>query len=186
MFLPPDGDLPPIPYVFGYGSLIWRPGFTHAGAQPALLRGAHRALCVYSHRYRGTPERPGLVFGLRNGGSCHGMAFAIPEADWKEVRAYLWDRELVSGVYRPALRKLILSDGATVDALAFLADPHHEQYAGGLTVEDEARFVRQGMGAMGPNTDYVLNTAQHLAELGLRDARLAALSALLTAEKLPS
>ena len=66
----------PLRWVFGYGSLIWRPGFPFVRSEPALLSGAHRRLCIYSHRHRGTPERPGLVFGLVRGGSCRGMGVA--------------------------------------------------------------------------------------------------------------
>ena len=176
MLLPVDGDIPPIPYVFGYGSLIWRPGFDHAGAFQARLHGAHRCLCVFSHRYRGTAETPGLVFGLSDGGSCQGMVFAIRPEDWPEVRAYLWDRELVSGVYRPALRRVTLASGEIVPALAFLADPEHVQYAGQLDFEAQLRFIRQGYGEMGPNSDYVVNTARHLAEMGIRDRVLERLS----------
>lgn len=172
MYLPVDGEIPPISHVFGYGSLIWRPGFEHAGAEAALLHGAHRCLCIFSHRYRGTRDRPGLVFGLSRGGSCHGMAFSIPPVSWPEVRAYLWDRELISGVYRPALRQVHLASGTVVAGLAFLADPRHEQYAGQLGIAEQLRFIRQGHGDMGPNADYVLNTARHLSEMGIRDRQL--------------
>lgn len=172
MLLPVDTDMPPVSHVFGYGSLIWRPGFVHDGAEPALLRGAHRCLCVFSHRYRGTSERPGLVFGLANGGSCHGMVFKIPPANWEEVRAYLWDREMVTGVYRPAIRRVSLSGGRSVEALVFLADPTHVQYAGQLDLDAQLRFIRQGHGQMGPNTDYVINTAKQLEEMGIRDRGL--------------
>lgn len=169
MFLPIDGDIPPIPYVFGYGSLIWKPGFDHGGAFPALLYGAHRCLCVFSHRYRGTAEKPGLVFGLANGGSCHGMVFAIRPETWPEVKAYLWDREMVTGVYRPAVRKVRLASGETVRALVFLADTAHAQYAGLLEREEQLKFIRKACGSMGPNTDYVINTVRHLAEMGIKD-----------------
>ena len=172
MLLPVDADTPPVSYVFGYGSLIWRPGFDHEGASPALLRGAHRCLCVFSHRYRGTSERPGLVFGLANGGSCHGMVFKIPTQDWQQVRAYLWDRELINGVYRPTVRRVRLADGRMVDALVFLADPEHAQYAGHLDLDAQLRFIRQGHGSAGPNTDYVINTARHLEEMGVKDHQL--------------
>ncbi len=181
MLLPIDGDVLPIPYVFGYGSLIWRPGFDHGGSFPALLYGAHRCLCVFSHRYRGTKETPGLVFGLADGGSCHGMVFAIRPETWPEVRAYLWDREMVTGVYRPAIRKVRLGDGRTVDALVFLADPDHAQFAGQLDLETQLRFIRQGHGEMGPNADYVVNTARHLAEMGIWDHRLERISRALGA-----
>lgn len=172
MLLPVDGDTPPISHVFGYGSLIWRPGFDHGGAEPAVLHGAHRCLCVYSHRYRGTAARPGLVFGLAAGGSCRGMAYAIRPETWPEVRAYLWEREMVTGVYRPAQRKVRLVSGKTVNALVFLANATHEQYAGLLETEDQLRFIREAQGSMGPNIDYVLNTARHLAELGIKDRQL--------------
>lgn len=185
MFLSPHGDIPPVPYVFAYGSLIWRPGFTHLGSEPALLRGAHRSLCVYSHHYRGTPERPGLVFGLKQGGACHGMAFAIDPHVWSEVRAYLWERELVSGVYRPALRSVRLASGRAVPALTFIANPHHVQYAGILSIDDQIRLVRQGVGTMGPNVDYVLQTASHLVEMGITDRTLSQLSRALQAQHHP-
>lgn len=173
MLLPIEGDTPPVSHVFGYGSLIWRPGFAHLGAEPGLLRGAHRDLCVFSHRYRGTAERPGLVFGLAHGGSCHGMVFTIDPENWDEVRAYLWDRELVSGVYRPSIRRIRLSGGRDVEALVFLADPNHVQYAGHLDLDAQLRFIRQGHGQMGPNSEYVLNTGRHLTEMGIEDTKLA-------------
>ncbi len=172
MLLPVDGDIPPISHVFGYGSLIWRPGFDHGGAEPALLYGVHRCLCVFSHRYRGTAARPGLVFGLANGGSCRGMAYALRPETWPEVRDYLWDREMVTGVYRPALRKLRLATGRTVAALVFLADTGHAQYAGLLETEEQLRFIRQARGEKGPNADYVLNTARRLDEMGIKDRQL--------------
>lgn len=179
MLLPADAELPPVTHVFGYGSLIWRPGFDHEGAEPALLRGAHRCLCVFSHRYRGTSARPGLVFGLANGGSCKGMAFAIPPTRWREIRDYLWDREMVTGVYRPAIRTVNLSGGRRVDALVFLADPRHAQYAGHLDLEAQLQFIKRASGQMGPNSEYVLNTARHLADMGIKDHGLERLSAAL-------
>src|SRR5512147_814033 len=100
------------PYVFGYGSLIWNPGFTFLRSERALLHGAHRSLSVYSHRHRGTPEQPGLVFGLSRGGSCVGMAFEVAPDKWDGVFAYLQDREQDRGVYREAWRKVTLGDGA--------------------------------------------------------------------------
>ena len=86
-------------WLFGYGSLMWNPGFPHRVAEPALLHGWHRSFCIYSHRYRGTPERPGLVLGLDRGGSCRGMAFRVGAAHAAEALHYLWEREMVGGVY---------------------------------------------------------------------------------------
>ena len=86
-------------WIFGYGSLMWNPGFAHCGAEPALLRGWHRSFCVYSHRYRGTPERPGLVLGLDRGGACRGVALRIPADAARDAVGYLWEREMIGGVY---------------------------------------------------------------------------------------
>ncbi|WP_196260655.1 gamma-glutamylcyclotransferase [Pelagibacterium limicola] len=168
-----------IPWIFGYGSLIWSPGFAYVRAERALLRGAHRRLCILSHRHRGTPERPGLVFGLEKGGACVGRAFRVAPENWPEVREYLREREQVTGVYREAIRTVALAGGGSVTALVFLADPRHPQYAGRLSLEDQLAYVRGARGASGPNEDYVLNTAEHLAELGIVDRQVLALSAML-------
>jgi cation transport protein ChaC len=169
-------------WVFGYGSLIWNPGFAHVSAQQGLLRGAHRSLAIVSHYHRGTVEVPGLVFGLVRGGSCRGMVFEVADSDWAAVRAYLQEREQVTAVYRDAMRPVRLADGRTISALAFLVDQHHEQFAGTLSLDEQVAMVRQGVGLSGRNIDYVLNTARHLAELGIRDRPLMALAALLEQE----
>ena len=87
-------------YVFAYGSLMWDPGFRFVERRRGLLRGYHRAFCIYSHHYRGTPQNPGLVLGLAPGGACRGIVYRVAPADDKEVRAYLWEREIGNdGVY---------------------------------------------------------------------------------------
>lgn len=166
-------------WVFGYGSLIWNPGFAHISSQQGLLRGAHRSLSIVSHYHRGTVEVPGLVFGLARGGSCRGMVFEVADSDWATVRAYLHEREQVTAVYRDAMRPVRLADGRTVSALAFLVDQRHEQFAGNLSLEQQLAMVRAGVGLSGRNVDYVLNTARHLNELGIRDRQLMALAELL-------
>lgn len=170
-------------WVFGYGSLIWNPGFPHVSAQQGLLRGAHRSLSIVSHHHRGTVERPGLVFGLTRGGSCRGMVFEVAGDDWPAVYAYLQEREQVTSVYRDVLRPVRLADGRTVSALAFLVDERHEQFAGHLDLEQQLAMVRAGVGLSGRNVDYVLNTYRHLQELGIRDRQLMALAALLAADE---
>lgn len=159
-------------WVFGYGSLIWRPGFPFIRQMPALLNGAHRSLCIYSHRHRGTESQPGLVFGLVRGGSCRGMGFEVEDRLWPEVVDYLRERELDKGVYREALRLIRVSDVGPVDALAFLVDETHTQYAGRLQVAEQVRLVRQGVGESGPNVEYVLETARILGAMGIRDRYL--------------
>ena len=164
----PDGSY----WVFGYGSLIWNPGFSFLSAQLGLLRGAHRSLSIVSHHHRGTRDVPGLVFGLTRGGSCRGMVFEVGQAAWNDVRAYLDARELVTSVYRDVWRPVTLADGRRVSALAYVVDEAHEQFAGQLAVEQQLAMIRAGVGISGRNIDYVLNTAQHLAQLGIRDRSL--------------
>lgn len=169
-------------WVFGYGSLIWNPGFAHVSAQQGLLKGAHRSLSIISHHHRGTVEQPGLVFGLTRGGSCRGMAFEVASDDWDNVRAYLQEREQVTLVYRDVMRPVHLADGRSVSALAFLVDERHEQFAGHLDLEQQLAMVRAGVGLSGRNVDYVLNTARHLASLGIRDRQLMALADILASD----
>ncbi len=169
----------PNPYVFGYGSLIWNPGFPFLVSAKARLRGAHRSLSVYSYRHRGTADRPGLVFGLSRGGSCVGVAFEVEARRWDDVFAYLQAREQDRGVYREAWRPVTLADGREVRALTYMVDERHLQYAGHLSIERQIELVRSASGESGPNTDYVRNTARHLLALGIHDRMLAALVAAL-------
>lgn len=164
-------------WVFGYGSLMWRPGFAHTETRTARLHGYRRALCVYSHVHRGTPVRPGLVLGLDRGGSCLGLAFRVPGELEEEVVAYLRGRELVTNVYRERRVGVRLADGARVSALTYVIDRAHDQYAGALDVGRAAEHVRGAAGQSGPNEDYVLNTVAHLRALGIRDHWLEAVAA---------
>ena len=167
-------------WVFGYGSLMWRPGFPHADTVPARLAGAHRSLCVYSWVHRGTQNRPGLVLGLDRGGACRGLAFRVAPGDWDAVVAYLRAREQVTAVYLEHARPVTLvGDGQErrVTALTYVVDRRHAQYAGRLSHDDRVRIVRQGRGQSGPNADYVRNTVAHLEELGIHDAELSAIGA---------
>ncbi|MDI6027743.1 gamma-glutamylcyclotransferase [Corticibacterium sp. UT-5YL-CI-8] len=156
-------------WVFGYGSLMWRPGFAHVETHRARLFGFRRALCIHSHIYRGTPERPGLVMGLDRGGSCVGLAFRVPEELRDEVVGYLRERELVTSVYLERTLPLKLANGTIVPAICYVADIHHEQYAGHLDPVDAAAIVSGAVGQSGPNEEYVLNTLEHLRALGIRD-----------------
>ena len=161
-------------WVFGYGSLMWRPGFHFLERVPARLIGLHRALCVYSFVHRGTPERPGLVLGLDRGGMCRGIAFRVAAAAREKTVAYLRAREQVTTVYLETLRRIELGEEARrqVRALCFIVDRSHVQYAGRLTLSECVHHVRQGHGSSGPNRDYVLETVQALEALGYRETDL--------------
>ncbi|MBD8067079.1 gamma-glutamylcyclotransferase [Devosia sp. PTR5] len=169
-------------WVFGYGSLIWNPGFPFRSAQLGLLRGAHRSLSIISHHHRGTVERPGLVFGLARGGACRGMAFEVTDADWSGVFDYLQAREQVTMVYRNVVRPVRLDDGRSVMALTYVIDERHEQFAGRLSLEEQVEMVREARGLSGRNVDYVVNTVRHLEQLGIHDAGLVALVEALETE----
>jgi len=159
-------------WIFGYGSLMWRPGFAFVESQIATVLGYHRALCVYSHVHRGTPEKPGLVLGLDRGGSCKGIAFCVSASAAEATVAYLREREQVTSVYRELHLQARLADGRRVTALSYAADRCHGQYAGRLERAELERLVLQGRGASGANHEYVRNTQTHLAQLGIRDATL--------------
>jgi glutathione-specific gamma-glutamylcyclotransferase len=171
------GDL----WVFGYGSLMWRPGFAFIEQVPARLVGEHRALCVYSFVHRGTPEKPGLVLGLDRGGACRGVAFRVTEKDRAETIAYLRAREQVTSVYREVTRSVWLENlpQQRVSALTYVVDRGHVQYAGRLTLAEQLRFVRQGHGQSGANRDYVIATVKAIEAEGFRDAQLHQLALML-------
>jgi cation transport protein ChaC len=164
------GDL----WVFGYGSLMWRPGFDVVERVPARLIGLHRALCVFSFVHRGTPEKPGLVLGLDRGGMCRGIAFRVAAAKREKTIAYLRDREQVTSVYVETVRRIELEDPARrqVRALTYVVDRGHVQYAGRLSVEHSVHYVRQGHGRSGQNRDYVIETVRALEALGYRETDL--------------
>ena len=161
-------------WVFGYGSLMWRPGFAHIERVPARLVGLHRALCVFSFVHRGTPERPGLVLGLDRGGMCRGIAYRVAAAARAETVAYLRAREQVTGVYVETFRQIELEDHARrrMRALCYIVDRSHVQYAGRLTLAESLHHVRQGHGKSGPNKDYVVETVRALEALGYREGEL--------------
>jgi glutathione-specific gamma-glutamylcyclotransferase len=161
-------------WVFGYGSLMWRPGFEFLESAPARLIGLHRALCVYSFVHRGTPEKPGLVLGLDRGGACRGMAFRVAPAARAATIDYLRAREQVTSVYIETWRMITVwgNPERRVRALAFCVDRGHTQYAGRLSLDRQLHLVREGHGRSGINRDYVLSTVEALEALGCYDREL--------------
>lgn len=161
-------------WVFGYGSLIWEPGFEYSEAHLGDLAGYARTFCMWSIHHRGTPESPGLVLALDEhpGASCRGLAFRVKQGHEEKTLAYLRERELISSAYLEKVLPVALHDGRTVDAVTYVVDSAHVQYCGGLDLEKQARTIAGARGGRGPNTEYLFNTVAHLRELGISDPDL--------------
>lgn len=159
-------------WVFGYGSLMWRPGFPFAERRAATLHGRRRAFCIYSVHHRGTYERPGLVLGLAPGGATRGAAYLVAETDWPETYAYLMEREQPTETYIEARRQVRLEDGRRVEVLTFLSDVRHPQWAGVLSLERQAELIAGATGLSGRNVDYLRDLVDHLRDMGVRDAAM--------------
>ena len=169
-------------WVFGYGSLIWNPGFEYQQRQQAVLAGFKRSFCLWSVHYRGDEQSPGLVLGLdpMSGASCEGVAYFIGPDQAEQVHAYLQERELISYAYLERWERLHFADGTEAQALCYVVDPTHSQYAGGLVLEAQANVIAKAKGSAGPNLEYLQNTALHLAELGIVDTEISTLWALVS------
>lgn len=165
-------------WVFGYGSLIWNPGFPVAEQRVASLHGWHRSFCMRSIHHRGTEENPGLVLALDRAAEavCHGVAFRVQDGAEAETLATLRERELISSAYLEDWLPLEI-EGAQVTTLCYVIDPAHVQYCGGLPLAEQAQIIAQAVGGRGPNCEYLFNTADHLAQLGIEDADLSWLAA---------
>jgi len=161
-------------WVFGYGSLIWRPGFAWQERRLATVKGYHRSLCLWSHDHRGSPDVPGLVFGLDRGGCCRGVVFRVPAADVVPVFQALWVREMPNGAYVPRWLNCSTSAGP-VRGLVFLLNRDCRQYAGGLNEDHLMAVVRRAVGQSGPCLDYVIETDRALRDCGIDDGRLGTL-----------
>lgn len=160
-------------WVFGYGSLMWDPGFPFTNRESAQLVGYHRSFCIFSHHYRGTAERPGLVLGLDSGGECQGVAFQVNRNKWESVVDYLNERELIGYAYRPISLEIRLQPTMrAVHAYSFVADPDHPTYAGDLGLEKSARTIMNAVGAGGLNRDYLINTVKQMETHGFEDPGL--------------
>jgi cation transport protein ChaC len=170
-------------WVFGYGSLMWRPGFPFVERQGATLHGRRRAFCIYSVHHRGTHTRPGLVLGLAPGGAVRGMGYRISDADWDEVYAYLREREQPTETYVEAHAHIRLADGRRVPSLVFLSDVRHPQWAGALSLERQAELIAGARGLSGPNIDYLRDLVDHLREVGLSGPDMERLLAMVEARE---
>jgi glutathione-specific gamma-glutamylcyclotransferase len=168
-------------WVFGYGSLMWRPGFAYEEARHARLAGYRRCFCIYSVYHRGSHERPGLVLGLDRGGACEGIAYRVAAASAVATTHYLRAREQVNGVYREAHVPVELIKGPRrqVTALTYIVERAHPNYAGRLPLSVEARLIHGARGLSGANLDYFLSTLRHLQELDIRERDLERLLAMI-------
>ncbi len=165
-------------WVFGYGSLLWNPGFDYVETALARLPGYARSFCMSSIHHRGSEAEPGLVLALDEqvDAQCNGLAFRVaPDAHEPTMEA-LRERELISSAYVERSLPVELDDGQTVTALTYVVDTDHEQYVAHLGLEEQAHIIARAIGGRGPNTEYLWNTVAHLGELGIRDGDLEWLS----------
>lgn len=167
-------EIPDVEWIFGYGSLMWRPGFRFLEQRTARLDGYHRAPCIYSHHHRGTLDVPGLVLGLDEGGHCLGIAFRIDIKDRLQIFDYLYEREMIGYAYKPTCVDVDIN-GKVVSAYTFIADPGHEQYAGKISETTAAEIIMRAEGISGLNRDYLLNTVQKLETEGFAEPDLMSL-----------
>ncbi|MGB0498269.1 MAG: gamma-glutamylcyclotransferase [Rubricella sp.] len=171
-------------WVFGYGSLIWRPGFPVAERKLATLHGWRRSFCMKSVEYRGTPEKPGLVLALdrEEGARCTGLAFRVAPEHARASLDYLRARELVTDAYHERRLTIRITGGRALTAYAYTMNRDHWQYAGALPLADQAEVIATAVGPNGPNAEYLHNTVESLRALGLHDEELETLERLVRAK----
>lgn len=161
-------------WVFGYGSLLWNPGFEPVEKRRAVLKDYHRSFCMLSIHHRGTEAEPGLVLALDTapGQQCTGVAFRVREEEEDQVLAALRERELISSAYYEDTLKTVLDDGSEVETLAYIIDRSHVQYCN-FDLETQAQMIARSTGGRGPNPEYLYNTASHLDEMKIKDDDMA-------------
>jgi cation transport protein ChaC len=170
-------------WVFGYGSLMWRPGFAYLERATATLHGRRRCFCIYSVHHRGTHARKGLVLGLAPGGAVRGVAYRVADADWPTTYAYLMEREQPTETYVEAVVAVRLAGGRRVEALTFVSDTSHPQWAGPLSLGRQAELIAGATGLSGRNVDYLADLVAHLREEGIRDRAMATLLGMVEARE---
>lgn len=178
--VPGEEECGPALWIFGYGSLMWRPGFEFEEAVPARVEGWRRGFYIYSTHHRGTHQRPGLVLGLDRGGACAGVAFRVSPDRAAQTLGYLRAREQINGVYREQTLSARIEDGTgrRVPVIAYVAERTHPSYAGRLPLTTQIRLIRAASGISGPNLHYLINTVRQLDSLGFRELELSRLLVL--------
>lgn len=167
----PEPEAAKAVWIFGYGSLMWRPGFEAVETVQATVHGWRRAFCIYSTHHRGNHRRPGLVLALDRGGSCRGVAFRLAPGSAPSTLAYLRAREQVNGVYREAHVTARLDDGThrEITAIAYVAERRHPSWTGPLPLARQVELIRAARGLSGTNVEYLINTLSELERLGVRE-----------------
>lgn len=165
----------PAQWVFAYGSLIWHPDFEFAERHLVRIHGYHRAFCISSTRYRGTPEAPGVVLGLDRGGSCHGVVYRMLPGHEARIVEGLYQREMPNHVYTPRLLPVRLADDRRIEAITFIARRDHPAYLR-LSRDELLRRLSSCRGGRGLNREYAINTWHALREWGIEDAGLGAIA----------
>jgi len=162
-------------WVFGYGSLMWNPGFNYIRSVPGHICGYHRRFCLYSHTYRGTPQKPGLVLGMDRGGSCRGVLFEVAAENVEIALDYLWHREeMPMGVYKTK-KVPVLQNGSMdgkVNACVFVINRQHQDYYPDTCRDKAADLIHRAHGVRGSNLEYLENTVFHLQSMGIIDRQL--------------
>ena len=170
-------------WIFGYGSLVWKPEFDYDRRLPARVHGYHRKLCLRSIRYRGTFDCPGLVAGLDRGGSCAGIAYRLPAAVVRRQLPTLWEREMFMGSYVARwLMARRLDGGGSMRALAFVIRADGPNYCGRLSEAEIIAVLSVARGIYGSSLDYLQRTVQALRNDGLHDRHLERLARLAAQE----
>ncbi len=162
-------------WVFGYGSLIWNPAFHFDERRIGTIHGFHRRFCLWTTLGRGSPDCPGLMLGLDRGGSCRGVVLRIAPELVESETDVLWRREMVSNAYVPAWVRAS-TDAGEVWAIAFTINRHHDRYAEKMSEDQAADVIARAVGRVGPCRDYLLNTVDHLEQLGIHDRAMARLA----------
>ena len=163
-------------YVFAYGSLLWNPTVEYEGQFLAKIYGFHRSFCMKTYLGRGSFDNPGLMLGLDKGGSCQGMAFKLKKSNAIKNIDILFQREMVTGAYRPKLLKTKLANGKIVLSLAFTVDKKHKNYFGKKDIKIKARMIAKASGFLGSCKEYFDNTLDSLSELNITDNEMNAIS----------
>lgn len=158
-------------WIFAYGSLIWNPIFLYSDRCVGTVYGWHRRFCHWTPVGRGTPDNPGLVLGLDRGGSCRGVAYQIAASDVANELQLLWRREMIAGTYIPRWVKVFMG-GKIVQAIAFVINRQHSLYARSLSLDTTIESIATASGQLGSCADYLLQTIDGLATVGIKDETL--------------